>query len=92
MNRLIFIRFAAMVVLSAEFAGGGETLRVGGTEFVYRDGSDYLNEPAIGGGNPVASGGEAYSGPKMRQSRPGSAFATASVLGSKVDAKRSSSL
>ena len=36
MNRLIFIRVAAMVVLSAGFAGGAETMFVEGTEFVYR--------------------------------------------------------
>ncbi len=29
-----------------------------GLALVHRDGSDYLNEPAIGGGNPVASDGK----------------------------------
>ena len=29
-----------------------------GLALVHRDGSDYLNEPAVGGGNPIASGGQ----------------------------------
>ena len=29
-----------------------------GLALVHRDGSDYLNEPAVGGGNPIASGGK----------------------------------
>ena len=29
-----------------------------GLALVHRDGSDYLNEPAIGGGNPIASNGK----------------------------------
>ena len=35
-NRQISTRVAAMIVLAAEFAGGGEVLRVGETEFSYR--------------------------------------------------------
>jgi RHS repeat-associated protein len=38
--------------------GDAERFIWDGLALVHRDGSDYLNEPAVGGGNPVASNGK----------------------------------
>lgn len=59
-NRLMFAMVSAMVVLSAEPASGGETLRVDGTEFVYRVPQSYGTNAQI----MVLFGGRNWPGDK----------------------------
>ena len=59
-NRLMFAMVSAMVVLSAEPASGGETLRVDGTEFVHRVPQSYGTNAQI----MVLFGGRNWPGDK----------------------------